>query len=101
MKRTSPPQYTYRQGNRKEDLKTYRRIALILTAFFAVLLIVWFMGTSFINALGLLAKGNTDDNKVQTENLPLLAPKIDPKLPESINQDNIVVSGVTTANIPV
>jgi bacillopeptidase F len=96
------PQYSYRQTLKKEDRKVYRRIALIITAFFVILLIIWFMGTSFLNMLSFLSNGNTNNTSTITssQDLPLLAPKID-KLPDAINTPTITISGSTTANVTV
>lgn len=96
------PQYSYRQSIKKEDREIYRRIALIITAFFVILLILWFMGTNFINALGLLSRGTTQStqNNTQDSDLPLLEPEID-KLPESINLDTITITGQTTSEVKV
>lgn len=96
------PQYSYRQTLKKEDRRVYRRVALIITAFFAILLIIWFMGTSFLNMLSFLSNGNTTDNttNVSSDELPLLDPEID-KLPPDINTPTISVSGTTTSNVTV
>lgn len=96
------PQYSYRQSIKKEDREIYRRIALILTAFFVILLILWFTGTNFINALGILSRGGTQNNqKVSRDSdLPLLAPELE-KLPESINLETINISGSTTSEVTV
>src|SRR3989344_9353696 len=96
------PQYSYRQSIKKEDREIYRRIALILTAFFVILLILWFMGTNFINALGLLSRGTaqTPQSSSQDLDLPLLAPDLE-KLPESINLDTVNISGTTTSEVSV
>ena len=96
------PQYSYRQSIKKEDREIYRRIALILTAFFVILLILWFMGTNFINALGILSRGTaqTPQSSSQDLDLPLLAPDLE-KLPESINLDTVNISGTTTSEVSV
>ncbi len=96
------PQYSYRQSIKKEDREVYRRIALILTAFFVILLILWFTGTNFINALGILSRGSTQSNQTTTSDsdLPLLVPELE-KLAESINIDTITISGETTSEVSV
>lgn len=96
------PQYSYRQSLKKEERKIYRRIALLIVAFFAILLIIWFMGTSFINTLSYIQRGNPTDTTTtdNADDLPLLAPVID-KLPDAINTDSITVSGQTTIKISV
>ncbi len=100
--RLPAPQYSYRQSLKKEDLKVYRRIALLITAFFVILLVIWFMGTSFINTLSYIQNGNPSSSNTQTSanDLPLLAPTID-KLPNAINTDTISVSGETTISVTV
>lgn len=100
--RLSVPQYSYRQNIKKEDREVYRRIALIITAFFVILLILWFMGTNFINALGLLSRGTTQTNQVETSDsdLPLLAPQLE-SVPEATNLETISISGETTAEVNV
>lgn len=100
--RLSVPQYSYRQSLKKDERKVYRRIALIILAFFVILLIIWFMGTSFINTLSYIQRGNPTDSASESnsEDYPLLTPTID-KLPDAINTDTVTVSGQTTIDINV
>lgn len=96
------PEYSYRQSIKKEEREVYRRIALIITAFFVIILILWFAGTNFLNALGILSRGNTQSNSSQTQDndLPLLTPELE-KLPESANFDTVNISGKTTPEVSV
>ncbi len=100
--RLSVPQYSYRQNLKKEDVKTYRKIALIMVAFFAILLVIWFMGASFINTLSYLQRGNNTETteEKKDDDLPLITPTLD-KLPEAINTDTITVGGQTTIDVKV
>lgn len=99
--RDSVPQYSYRQSLKKDEVKTYKRIALILTGFFVILVIVWFMGTTFINALSFLSNGNTNQNSPKNiTTLPLLTPRLD-GLPEATNSDNLTIQGETTSGVDV
>lgn len=99
--RDSVPQYSYRHSLKKDEVKTYKKIALIITGFFVVLVIIWFMGTAFINALTFLSNGTPkDSSKTSNLTLPLLAPKLD-ALPEAINTDTITVFGETTSEVSV
>lgn len=95
------PQYSYRQSIKKEEREVYRRIALIVSAFFVILVIIWFFSTNFLSALGSLANGNESENSTkQTESLPLQAPEID-ELPESTNNSSVTVSGTTNPETKV
>lgn len=95
------PQYSYRQESKKEERRVYRRIALILTVVFVVLTIIWFTGTSFIDALSVLSNGNSSKTNNNTPvELPLLAPKLE-TLPEAINQESITIEGETTSEVDV
>lgn len=99
--RDSVPQYTYRQSLKKDEVKTYKRIALIITGFLVVVLIIWFMGTTFINALSFLSNGNTGSSNQNTNlSLPLLTPKLE-ALPEATNSDTITIFGETTSDVDV
>ncbi|HEY4694934.1 MAG TPA: Ig-like domain-containing protein [Candidatus Nanoarchaeia archaeon] len=98
---SSLPEYSYRQSLKKEEVKVYRRIALILTAVFVILAIIWFMGTTFLSALGTLSNGNDQETPSSSnEALPLLTPEID-KLPTATKESEISVTGETTAEIEV
>lgn len=99
--RDSVPQYSYRQSLKKDEIKTYKKIALLLTGFFVILLIIWFMGTTFINALAFLSNGNTDTTRENNKStLPLLIPKLQ-GLPEATNSDTLTILGETTAEVTV
>jgi len=91
------PQYTYRESIKKEEREVYRRIALILTAFFLITFIIWFAGTNFLNALGILSIGNNQSASISSKDsdLPLLTPELD-KLPDSVNFDTVNITGKTT-----
>lgn len=98
---SSLPQYTYRQSVKKENTKIYRRVALIIATSFVILLVVWFMGVTFLGFVGNIANGNKPDNTPKkTSNLPLQTPSID-KLPSVTSTSKIIVSGSTSANVSV
>ncbi len=95
------PQYTYRQNLKKEEVKVYKRVALIIAASLVVILIIWFMGTTFLSILGSIANGKHSDNEPKkTSNLPLQTPKID-KLPKFTNKDHIDITGSTSSEVSV
>lgn len=99
--RDSVPQYSYRQSLKKDEIKTYKKIALILVGFFVVLVIIWFMGTTFINALSFLSNGNTNNtNKTDNSSFPLITPKLE-GLPEATNSDSLTIQGETTSDVTV
>ena len=98
--RDSVPQYSYRQSLKKDEIKTYKKIALIIAGFFVILVIIWFMGTTFINALTFLSNGNTETTTKSTTSLPLQTPQLE-GLPDATNKDTITVLGNTTAEVTV
>ena len=98
--RDSVPQYSYRQSLKKDEIKTYKKIAVIFVGFFVILLIIWFMGTTFINALSFLSNGNTTTASKPGTSLPLQIPQLE-GLPEATNKDTITVLGNTTPEVTV
>lgn len=99
--RDSVPQYSYRQSLKKDEVKTYKKIGLILVGFFVIVLIIYFMGTTFLNALAFLSNGTTDSDKQNTSiSLPLLTPVLD-ALPEATNSDTLTILGETTSDVTV
>ncbi|HSX58169.1 MAG TPA: Ig-like domain-containing protein [Candidatus Saccharimonadales bacterium] len=100
--REAVPQFSYRQSLKKEEVKTYKRIALLLTGFFVVLLIIWFMGTNFINSLSFLSKGSDTPTTSSDQNtsLPLQTPTFS-ALPDAVNTPTIDFSGETSSEVSV
>ncbi len=99
--RESVPQFSYRHSLKKEEIKTYKRIGLLLTGFFIMLLIIWFMGTNFINSLAFLANGNNDSSSSSTEtSLPLQTPTFT-ALPEAVNTPTLDILGETSSGVSV
>jgi len=100
-KRSSIPQYTYRQSVKHEERVVYRRISLVLLATAILLAIVYFWGLSFINLLGVISQGTADTDTTQSGfERPLLKPSLDP-LQTPTNVGKVNISGNTTPEVAV
>ena len=102
-RRSSTPQYTYKQYFRQEEKQVKKRIILVAGATAVIVLIIWFWGVNFINLIGILGgffSGKSSDVTFQSQDLPLVKPTISP-LPPSTNQKSIKIEGTTTASLTV